>query len=166
MIKPTKGLDVLINAMKEQNADLIIAGRLRKQSFAQFEQLLSENNMRDRVHRFIRYIGNDERDLFFKVADLIVLPYDKVYQSGVLLMAMSYGLPVIATDLEPFKEIIDHPNNGLLFKRGDSFDLSVKIMESLIYPEHAEARAKLAFEQMRELHSWDLIAQKMKGVIE
>lgn len=165
MIKPTKGLDVLIKAMKDQNADLIIAGRLRKQSFDEFEQLISENNLRDRVHRFVRYISNDERDLFFKVADLIVLPYEKVYQSGVLLMAMSYGLPVVVSDLLPFREIVQHKINGLVFKKGDVGDLSEKIMEALLKTEETESRAKRAHDDMKTNHSWDDFADKVKGMI-
>jgi len=32
---------------------------------------------------------------YYAAADIVVLPYREVYQSGVVLMAMSYGRPVL-----------------------------------------------------------------------
>ena len=52
--------------------------------------------------------------MLFFASDVIVLPYRVIFQSGVLLMAMSHGLPVIASDLAPNKEIITHKKNGYL----------------------------------------------------
>ncbi len=128
MIKRSKGLEVLIDAMKDipANVDLIIAGRTRNISFIHYETLIRKLNLLHRVHPIIRYITNTERNLLFNFADLAILPYQRIYQSGVMLLAMSYGIPVIASDLPANKLIIDD-KNGTLFKVGDSSDLAAKI---------------------------------------
>ena len=38
-----------------------------------------------------------------KACDVMVLPYEEVYQSAALLMAMSYGLAIITLMLTPLK---------------------------------------------------------------
>ena len=42
-------------------------------------------------------------------------------------MAMSYGLAIITSDVDSFKEVIRHGENGLMFKSLDEEDLSDKI---------------------------------------
>ncbi len=127
MIKPSKGLDILLKAMKDVDANLAIAGRLRNQNFENYAQIIDENSISSKVFSELSYISNDKRDLYFKAADLIVLPYRKIYQSGVLILALSYNLPVVMSDLEPNIEFNRDSNCALLFKANDSVDLADKI---------------------------------------
>ena len=65
-----------------------------------------------------------------KACDVMVLPYEDVYQSAALLMAMSYGLAIITSDIDSFKEVIRPGENGLMFKSLDEEDLSGQIVVS------------------------------------
>ena len=47
-----------------------------------------------------------ERDRLFSVSDMIIIPYKKIHQSGVILMAMSNGLPVLASNLPGNTQLI------------------------------------------------------------
>ncbi|HGU2189508.1 TPA: glycosyltransferase, partial [Escherichia coli] len=51
----------------------------------------------------------------YKSADLIIIPSRWEGFAMVPLEAMSYGVPVIASDIGPFKEIIKHGVSGILF---------------------------------------------------
>src|SRR6185437_7650522 len=51
----------------------------------------------DRITIMNRYVTDVEADAYFAAADVVVLPYRSSSQSGVLHLAMEYGLPVVAT---------------------------------------------------------------------
>jgi len=101
-IKRVKGLDTLLAAMPEilrvhPDATLVIAGRVWKDDFAAYEKLICQLGVGDRVEARLRFRPEDEAALSFQAADVVVLPYRKIYQSGVLLMAMSFGCAGVAT---------------------------------------------------------------------
>ena len=114
--------DILIESFQyvQSDAELIIAGRLWKDNFSKYDQRINSLGLNNRVHKYIRFIPDKERELFFKACDIMVLPYEEVYQSGVLLMGMSYGKAMVVSDLSPFKEVINNNVNGLIFKSLDS----------------------------------------------
>ena len=159
MIKKSKGLEVLIESLKDipSNVHLIIAGRTRNISFNHYENTINELNLSSRVHPVIRYITNDERNKLFNFSDLVVLPYRKIYQSGVLLQAMSYGLPVIASDL-PANKLIINEKNGVLFNTGNASDLAQKINELIMDEKKRKSIAENAKEFVKINNDWENIA--------
>ncbi len=159
-IKETKGLDLLLKAlaMTDNVVDLVIAGRMRRHSFNRYNQLIEENNLKGRVKLFIGYVTPETRDILFQLADAVVLPYRKVYQSGVMLMAMSYGKAVIASDLPPNREIIIDKQNGFLFRADDANDLKRVLMDVIMNDAKREATANAGFQFVKEKLDWNIIA--------
>jgi glycosyltransferase involved in cell wall biosynthesis len=166
MIKKAKGLDVLINSMKDIPADihLIIAGRTRDISFGFYQELIDSYGMSDRIHSFVRYITNDERNCFFNAADIVVLPYRAIYQSGILLMAMSYGKAVVASDLAANKMMLDN-KNGILFNTDDSKDLAQKINMLLSDDDKRNQVSAAAKEYVTINNSWENIADAFYSIL-
>lgn len=166
-IKRVKGLDILLKALKETPKDikLIIAGKPQRDDIVYYDRLIDELVLQDRVIKIIRYIEDDEREKLFYAADVNVLPYRIIYQSGVLLMAMSYGLPVIASDLEPNAEIIEDKVNGMLFKNGDAQSLSKKIKEFFDDSSIAKKIAKNSVQTIKDKYCWDAIALQYKQLV-
>lgn len=154
-IKKAKGLELLLEAVAQCNEKfvLVIAGRTRDESWEHYENLITVLNIRDRVIPLIRFIRDDERDFLFSVCSGIILPYTIIYQSGVLLMAMSFPLPVIVSDLEPNKDIVKDRINGLCFKCGNSRDLAEKIKELLSDPVKNYERKMNGLEDVRERYN-------------
>lgn len=167
MIKANKGLDVLLKAWTsvDPEAKLVIAGRLRRMPFAPYQKIIDEKLKDKEIELMIRQVSNSERDLLFRAADLIVLPYSKIYQSGVLLMAMSYGLPVIASNAPGFMEILSDEKNALLFEVGDHVQLAEKInrlcSDNQLRQNLSDHASKLLFEK----HDWNKIATKFKELL-
>jgi D-inositol-3-phosphate glycosyltransferase len=128
-IKRAKGIDVLLEALCQVKGEcrLVIAGKMREDSWKRYQQMIRALNLQQKVIPVIRFISDEERDLLFSKAAAVVLPYLKIYQSGVLLMAMSFPALVIASDLPPNREILKDGRNGLLFKTGDSPDLAARM---------------------------------------
>ena len=108
----------------------------------------------------IRYIPDEDLFRYYSLADLIVLPYRKIYQSGVLLMAMTFGVPVVASNIPGMCEIVVDQENGLLFKSGDFVSLAEKIDFAIQNPNELirySCRAKLLLDKE---YSWDGIGEQ------
>jgi glycosyltransferase involved in cell wall biosynthesis len=166
MIKSSKGLEIALEAMQktDSNLHLIVAGRMRGESFDLYQEKINRMGLENRVHSFIRYISNLERHYLFSLADIAILPYKQIYQSGVMLFAMSYGVPVIASDLPANREIING-QNGKLFISGDSGDLAMQI-KMLINDENARMLlSKKSIDYVNNNHDWAVISKRFMDIL-
>ena len=133
-ITPYKGLECLISAFgvllsKNRSYRLIIAGRPKGSEtyWKEIQQAIARGGISDRIIQRIEYIPDELTELYFKAADVLILPYTHVFQSGVLFLGYSFGLPAIAADVGALKEEIIEGETGFIFKPGDSIDLARKI---------------------------------------
>jgi glycosyltransferase involved in cell wall biosynthesis len=101
-IAPYKGLEYLISAFaellnKDRSYRLIIVGKPKGSEgyWMQIHQGIARSGIRDRVIERIEYIPDEETELFFKAADVLILPYTRMFQSGVLFLGYSFGLPAL-----------------------------------------------------------------------
>ncbi|WP_169603932.1 glycosyltransferase family 4 protein [Methylococcus geothermalis] len=168
-IKQVKGLDVLIEAMpevlrKHPDAVLVIAGRPWKTDFSAYARRIEELGIGDRCHRDIRYIPDAEVSFYYGACDLVVLPYRRIYQSGVVLMAMSYGKPVLVSDLPGMTEIVRDGENGLVFRREDPKDLARRLNAVLEEKALLQAVAEKGLAYVRAIHDWREIGRRTAAV--
>jgi len=139
-IKKAKGLDILIKAIrivkeKGYSIKLVIAGKAWKDDLDYYIKLISDLCLNDDIETHFRYIPDNEVSSFYSRADLVVLPYTEIYQSGALLLAMSYSKPILCSDLAAFKEIIVEEETGFLFQSQNEKDLARKILYIIENPE-------------------------------
>jgi glycosyltransferase involved in cell wall biosynthesis len=168
-IKDVKGLDILIEAMPIvvnaiPEVTLLIAGRPWKKDFASYDALIDKLGIRDRCVLHLRYIGNDEIALFFAAADVVVLPYRRIYQSGVILMAMSYGRAVVVSDLPGMTETVSDGATGYVFRQGSKDALAEQLIRVLKDDEGRMQVAERAMEHMRVNYDWMVIGNKTANV--
>ena len=167
-IKKVKGLDILleaVNIVKKSGSqvELIVAGKAWKIDLNEYENLITDLKIGDIVKTDLRYIPDEEVSNFYKQADLVVLPYRTIYQSGVLLLTLSYGKPVLCSDLEPFKEIIIDKENGFLFENENPFDLASKIQEIVQNRINLNKVAASAKIMIRDKYDWIKIGNLTKN---
>ncbi len=173
-IAPYKGLEYLVSAFEKIVAQegeyrLIVAGRVKKggdKYVAGIRQSLSRAGNRERAIVRIDFIPDDEMEVYFKAADVSVLPYTHIFQSGVLFLGYSFGLPVIAADVGSLREDIIEGETGFLFRPKDSDDLAQTIKKyfaSDLYRSLARRRREIR-EYANELHSWDDIGEMTRDV--
>ncbi|MBW8049685.1 MAG: glycosyltransferase family 4 protein [Cytophagales bacterium] len=167
-IKKVKGLDVLLNALPyiDENIILIIAGRPWKDDFNVYQKIIDLHKTENRVIKIIQYIPDNRRELLFKTADALIIPHKISYQSAVLLMGMSYGLPAIVSDLTVNREIIIDNENGILFKSEDKISLSKKINYLFKNKGLYLKIKKNALQTIKKEYSWDDIAKEYKILLE
>jgi glycosyltransferase involved in cell wall biosynthesis len=166
-IAPYKGLEYLVSAFaallsRERSYRLIIAGRLKGSEgyWKQIQQEIARSGIRDRVIARIEYIPDEETELFFKAADVLILPYTCVFQSGVLFLGYSFGLPAIASDVGSLKEEIIEGETGFVFNPRDLSDLISKIsnyFKSELFRNLERRRAEIKA-YANERYSWDKVA--------
>lgn len=108
-IAPYKGLDTLLHAhdilAKESGIRFLIAGRCRNPKYNGW--LHDEVRNRTAVGRITwvdDYIPDEDVTGLFMAADVLVMPYKHIDQSGVIFMAISTGLPIVATDVGSLKD--------------------------------------------------------------
>jgi D-inositol-3-phosphate glycosyltransferase len=135
-IAPYKGLEDLIQALsqlvrKDDRFMLAVVGSIRDPSCRQYwrdvERLIVDRGVANHVRKEVRWVPDNEAGLYFKAADVTVLPYRRVYQSGVLGLSYAQGLPVIAADVGAMKDDIIEGETGFVFRSGDADELAATI---------------------------------------
>ena len=162
-IKEVKGVDILLDAMakvvaKSDKYVLTIAGRPWKTDAMTYENKIKELGLSKHVTTYFRYIKDHEVSNFYRDASIIVMPYKKIYQSGVLLLSLSYGRTVITSDLPPFTDVISDGNSGFIFESENSSSLAnciLKLNHKLILDATQNAK-----QVMSRKHDWIRIGEQ------
>ena len=71
-----------------------------------------------------RYLSNAEAAALFSQATVVVCPYRDATQSGVVLTAFGFGVPVVATNTGGLPEYVIPDRTGLLVPAGDAAALA------------------------------------------
>src|SRR5690606_35508610 len=160
-IKKIKGLDILLDAtlkisteFPEEKFKLVVAGRPWKIDKEYCKEKLKKLEESGKLVCRFGFIPDDELPHYLSAADLIVLPYRQVYQSGVLLLAMSLGCPVIASNIPGMAEIIKNDETGWLFRNEDFENLATTIQQALRSKEDRQKIALNARKCMEDQYSW------------
>jgi glycosyltransferase involved in cell wall biosynthesis len=115
-VRPYKGLDDLVSAFAQlpgQELRLLIAGNPHDAAYGQALVASAAGDSRMRVD--LRFVPDDEVQYYMRAADACVLPYHSATTSGAAILALSFGRPVIAPDIPPFRGLIS-PGSGVLYE--------------------------------------------------
>lgn len=175
-ITPYKGLEYLVTAFQRivaltGNYRLIIAGRPEKGCegyWTPIQEAISEDVQSRRVLLRAEHIPDDETEIYFKAADVLVLPYRDIYQSGILFLGYSFGLPALASDVGSLKEEIDEGKTGFVFRPEDPADLAMaieKYFASDLFRSLSSRRQGIR-DFATERHDWDVVGKMTMSVYE
>jgi len=154
LLRPYKGLDVLVEAWREvRGAELWIVGLPR----------MDVRALRDAAPpgvRFVtRFVPDAQAAAIFRRADLAVLPYREIDQSGVLFTALGFGLPLLLTAVGGFPEVAE-TGAAELVPPGDPAALHAALGRLLAEPERRAQLAAAARAAARGPYAWDAIAER------
>lgn len=167
-IKPYKGIEYLLSAVQKLASQdgsyrLIVAGEVQKGNESYLDslkQMMPGELDTGQVLLKTEFIPDADMEIYLKAADVLVLPYKDIFQSGVLFLGYSFGLPVVATDVGSFCEEIVEGKTGYLCKPGDSDDLAKTIeiyFGSDLYRNLATQRQQIK-NHADTHHSWAAVA--------
>jgi glycosyltransferase involved in cell wall biosynthesis len=172
-IAPYKGLEYVMYAMdrlrnKDDSFRLIIAGQIKDcQAYWEKLELIAESlDISKYIIKKIEYIPDEDVEVFFKSSDVLLLPYKFIYQSGVLFLSYSFGLPVIATDVGSLREDIMEGKTGMICRAEDPDDLADKIcryFDSDLF-RNLEENQKDIINYGNEKYSWDEVGNRTHSV--
>lgn len=172
-IRPYKGLEYLIDAFGRlprvgQDYRLLIAGQadMADPYWASVFDQIRKDEQSGGVLLNLGFVPDREVEIYFKAAAVLVLPYRNIYQSGILFLALSFGLPVLASDVGSLKDDIAEGRNGCVFKPEDSADLANTIeryFKSDLYAHLDERRNEIRNDAARR-HSWEAAARTTMNV--
>lgn len=173
-IAPYKGLHHLIDAFPAINRELpssrlLIAGKIKPGSEDYWQQcleLLGSMECKDRVQTRIEFVPDREVEVYFKAADALVLPYLRIFQSGLPFLALSYGLPVLTTNAGSLVDLVVPGETGFVCESGNPEELVSMIVgfaDSPLFSGLSSRREKIA-KLAKKQHSWDKVAEITRGV--
>jgi len=162
-----KGLEFLVEALPtvleaHPETRLIVAGRPKgaETYWRAIEDRIAALGMEARVMKRIEYVPDAQTEVYFKAADVLVLPYTDVFQSGVLFLGYNFGLPAIAADVGALREEIVEGETGFVCAPVDASALAAAIdrfFTSILFRELAARRASIRA-YAAEQHSWAKVA--------
>jgi glycosyltransferase involved in cell wall biosynthesis len=108
--------------------------------------------------RFVpRFVSDPEIPAFFRRADVVVLPYREIEQSGVLYTALAFGKPIVASSVGGFSEVAERHGAARLVPPGDAGALARTLNELVAEPSQRESLAHAAGAAAAGPYSWDAI---------
>jgi glycosyltransferase involved in cell wall biosynthesis len=154
LIRPYKGIDLLLEAWREQRgAELWIAGR----PMMDVSSLIARAPTGTRF--LTRYLTDGELVALLRRADLVVLPYREIDQSGMLFAALALGVPLLLSDAGGFPEVAA-TGAAVTFPSGDSAALGRRLRELLDDPDRLGRMREAAARAPSGPYSWSAIAQR------
>ncbi|HER25179.1 MAG TPA: glycosyltransferase [Candidatus Atribacteria bacterium] len=108
LIRPYKGISELIQAFNKLNYSrtrLLIVGKPINNEIV--HDILKKCEENENIKTFFEFIPDDEIQIYMNAADVVVLPYRDILTSGAIILAMSFGKPVIAPAIGCIPETLD-----------------------------------------------------------
>jgi phosphatidylinositol alpha-mannosyltransferase len=161
-----KGLPTLLAAMehvvaRRPGVRLLVAGR------GDFDEVLEAVSpaVRDAV-TFLGVVTEPDKVRLLHSADVYVAPNLGGESFGIVLVeAMAAGVPVLASDLDAFREVLDDGRVGVLFPTGDVGRLGDALCALLDDPARREALRAEASAWVRRF-DWDTVTSDLLAVYE
>ena len=154
LLRPYKGVEALLEAWRGvEGAELWVAGMPRM-------PLEPLRRAAPPGVRFVpRFVTDPEIPALFRRADLVVLPYTEIDQSGVLFTALAFGRPLLLTDVGGFPEVAA-TGAAELVPAGDPAALRDALRRLLGDPARREAMAEAARAAAAGPYSWEEAARR------
>ncbi len=162
---PFKGLHLLIEAVERITdlgvALLVVGGGYHEPEY----RALVENK---KLHERVIFAGPQSPEgllpEYYNIADFLVLPSTHSESFGlVILEAMASGKPVIVSSLPGPSQLIDHGQDGFIFRRGDVDDLTRKITTLVNSEEIRHRMGEAARRKIEKLYSWQKIGAQLEA---
>jgi glycosyltransferase involved in cell wall biosynthesis len=152
----TKGLGYLMEAMREIEAPLLVCGEGPDRKH--LEKLANKYGLQDKV-RFLGRVSEERKAELFASCKMFVIPSTFEAYGIAAAEAMSYGRPVVASNIGGLPEVMN--DCGILVPPKDSKALAVAI-HSLLSDEKLRRECSRKARERAQHYSWDHSAEKLE----
>jgi len=152
-LEERKGVDVMLKAVEKLDVRTVVVG---------------DGPMRSKLNghkvTFVGEVQPEELPLYYRSADVFVAPSIGGETFGIVLLeAMASGVPVIASNIEGYRNVVVHGRNGLLFESGNPDSLRNQLVELLKKPSLKNILIHEGLKTARKF-DWNLISVKIEEV--
>jgi phosphatidyl-myo-inositol alpha-mannosyltransferase len=163
-LDPQKGFEIMLRAFEQIASEvgevhLLVAGDGR-------DRVLLRSLPGDLRSRILRLgtVAHEALPRYHAAADVFVSPATGQESFGIVLVeAMAAGVPVVASDIEGYREVVRDGIDGLLAPPNDPNALAAAIRRVLSEPELAAA-LKAAGRSRAQAFSWQAVAPRLEAV--
>ena len=166
-IRPSKNFEVIIDIFPEileryPNAILVMAGKTRGQEYVDYRnQLLdriANSPARDNIVIIRGQLPQPVFDQVLCAADVVVLPYKIVSQSGILAHCLAFGRPLVASSSKALVDTLGRARAGLVCDSKDEFvNCIVRVLkDEALAQEFSDNGRRFVKENI----SWSIIADR------
>ena len=166
-VRKYKGLDLLIKAMPEiirqkPNTTLLIVGEFYDDP-KPYLDLINSLSLVDKIKVVNKFVPNEEVEKYYRISDLVVLPYRSATQSGILNVAYGFSKPVLVTNVGGLAEFVEDGVTGYVIKPDNPENISNGVFKFL------EEKDSINFEEnisnYRKLNSFGKIKQIFEQIL-
>ncbi len=160
--EPRKGFDVLVQALESvmpqrPGLRLLLAGP------SDLDEVKLPRIVASRLE-FLGRVSEEGKARLLRTVDVYVAPNTGGESFGMILTeAMAAGAPIVASDLDAFRRVLDGGKAGVLFPVGDSEALATSIVELLDDRERRGALSEAARKAVAA-YDWPVVAQQVLEV--
>ena len=163
-LEPRKGFPVAVRAfarLAQQYSDLqlIVVGEGVEREAVE----VLPYALRSRVHLLGR-VSDHVLPTYYAAADVFVAPALGSESFGIVLVeAMAAGLPIVASDIAGYREVVRDRREALLVRSGDPSALAGAVQQLFENPEQARAMAE-AGRVRAQRYDWDTILTTLEEI--
>jgi glycosyltransferase involved in cell wall biosynthesis len=165
---PYKNFEKIIDIWPEivkrygEKVILLIAGKLRTISYLDYRNLLFERINSSPARTYIKVIrgqiSQESFDIILSAADVVVLPYKKISQSGIFAHCMAFGKPVVTSNNPTMRTIFSEYRAGLMSDTDEEYieNILCLLKDEKKYMELSQNACRYVKEKI----SWSIVAKK------
>ena len=158
-MRPYKGTEEILQIAGEfhenEGVSFLIAGKPVSEAY---KRKLLQSKKSANVYMHLSYVSEDRLPLYFAAADLVLLPYTKILNSGTSFLSMTFGKPVMAPRQGSLVELeVCYPNLVHLYEPPLTKEKLLLVLNRIgLSSEEARAEWKIFLAD----HDWRRIAER------
>ncbi len=156
-----------LNALERNNRHFhaTVVGRVRERARSGIEQ--SFEHFGDKVSLILDRILDDDIPALFSGSHFFLAPFDNdVLSSGTIMLAQTFGLPVIGSDTPAMRSMLPTSNHPFLFDQSDAAGFARKIRAACDLGTRQYEEARCGAFEVAEAYSPQQVALKLSHEID
>lgn len=160
-LEKRKGFSFLLRAFLRAKRELrgirlVVVGPYKESNKLRYEHFVAQHGLED-VH-FVGFVSKEMLARYYRTCDLFCAPSTGGESFGIILLeAMASGKPIVASDIDGYRCVIQNGKQGLLVPPKKEEALAEAIVRLLKDPELREEMGR-AGRATAERYSWDVVA--------
>lgn len=168
-IKKVKGVDIALQAFSRvlsghPDCYFLLAGKLQGTKESDFLDICGAEE-RERMKFFFGFVPEESVKYYFNAADVVLLPYTDLYQSGVVQLSYAYKKVAIVSDLPAFLDVVVDGSTAFVCQKNSVESLTDKMNLAISCSQtDLAAMGEKGAAYISRKFSWSSIAEKMESL--